>query len=209
MVQKEFEIDLSRKQQFITNGLQQIKKNKEKTISFIDKLIKFGKYTTILVLIIALIFDIFIFFTEKTNYFYDYLFPFLFLIITAPIWFTGVVIKNGNKNASNVIEDDYINITDERIYITDNLYLIREYIAKNNNKCIEQYDILLMEDLKQSDDKLCINFTYWMESPWSGKEEGFDIHFPDYCTESIFNDILSLQKQNIDKFDKVPDNFIQ
>lgn len=76
MIQKEFEIDLSRKQQFITNGLQQIKKNKEKTISFIDKLIKFGKYTTILVLIIALIFDIFIFFTEKTNYFYDYLFHF-------------------------------------------------------------------------------------------------------------------------------------
>lgn len=32
MIQKEFEIDLSRKQQFITNGLQQIKKNKEKTL---------------------------------------------------------------------------------------------------------------------------------------------------------------------------------
>lgn len=32
MIQKEFEIDLSRKQQFITNGLQQIKKIKRKLL---------------------------------------------------------------------------------------------------------------------------------------------------------------------------------
>lgn len=189
----EFNIDPIKKKNFIekdVGGTESATKLKK----FIQGCVTLGKYLTIICFIIAVLIDIYIFLNGKAYYFFEYFAPFFLIVIPGAIYIVGIIARNQSILAEELAKSSYRDVINEKIYI-NGYTLARDYINKNNEEIFERYYIFSMSNLKQSEDKLYFYFTFWTED----REENWTVIFPDYCEESVFDEIVSIQKNNMDK----------